>query len=127
MKCVRDFRSMDMVPEGHPPHLMDSLSSASSTWRRRQAFSTKWHGETQQKRSETWRQEKTYGRWESGRDTMQMSSRMTEDPTAGAAPQFKATRKLRRLMPFLQGNTQVVASEALADICTWSTKATSLR
>ncbi|OLP94038.1 hypothetical protein AK812_SmicGene23990 [Symbiodinium microadriaticum] len=126
--CSSLLQTLDTAPPGHQPYTLDALERMQYLAREASsAHAAAWgtlHEEEEDLRSvEELRPLRKRPHHEAdciAHDGGQDSH--LEAPTAQQELPLMAMRKLRRLMPFLHGEAQVLAGDALADLYQWSTQ-----
>ena len=123
--CSNLLGAINSAPPGHPPYVLDAMErllylTNEANLLHQQAWGT--HGEEERDlaTAEEYRPLRKRARHQA--DVISHGGGPDTQPETLPEPrqELMAMRKLRRLMPFLTGDTQNLASEALQDLCQWS-------
>ncbi|CAE7568253.1 unnamed protein product, partial [Symbiodinium microadriaticum] len=125
--CSNLVEAINSAPPGHPPYVLDAMErllylTNEANLLHQQAWGTNGEEERDLATAEEYRPLRKRARHQA--DVISHGGGPDTQPETLPEPRqelpLMAMRKLRRLMPFLTGDTQSLASEALQDLCQWS-------
>ena len=127
--CSNLLGALSSAPPGHTPYVLDAMErllylTNEANRLHQQAWGTHGEEESDLARAEEYTPLRKRARHQT--DVISHSGGPDSQPEALPEPRqelpLMAMRKLRRLTPFLTGDTQELASEALQDLYQWSTQ-----
>ena len=125
--CSNLLGAINSAPPGHPPYLLDAMErllylTNEANLLHQQVWGTNGEEERDLATAEEYRPLRKRARHQA--DVISHGGGPDTQPETLPEPRqelpLMAMRKLHRLMPFLTGDTQNLASEALQDLCQWS-------